>query len=156
MKTNIVKITAVSLFAAAIMAAPATLRAAESTNAPASEESGSKHKKNSSDIVPFHGKVTAVDKAAMTITVGQRTFNITSTTKITKDGLPATLADATVGEEVGGAYKRASSKEKLDATSLRIGAKVQGEAIPKKKKKQASAGENANAGAATQTNSVPK
>ena len=128
MKKTVLKIAALSLLAAAIVAAPATVRAAEKTNAPAAGEASAKHK-NSSDTVPFHGKLAAVDTAAMTIKVGERTFEITSATKITKDGLPATLADGKVGDEVGGAYKRTqgSADKKLIATSVRFGAKSEGE-----------------------------
>lgn len=152
MKIIILKITAVSLFAAALLAAPATGRAAEKTNAPAAGEATAKHK-NSSDVVPFHGKLAAVDTAAMTIKVGERTFEITSATKITKDGLPATLADGKVGDQVGGAYKRpaASTDKKLIATSIRFGAKAESEKpTAKKKKKQGEDGESST------TNSVPK
>ena len=40
---------------------------------------------------PFHGKLAAIDKVGKTITVGKRTFQITSETKIKKAGKPATL-----------------------------------------------------------------
>ena len=72
------------------------------------------------DRAPFRGKIAAVDKTAMTIKVGERTFAVTSTTKISKGGQPATFADATVGEEVGGQYKTGTG-DKLELLSLRIG-----------------------------------
>ena len=116
MKRIVFKITTVSLFAAALLAAPMLARAAEKTNAPAAagQETSAKHKKH--ETVPFNGKLAAVDKVAMTITVGGRTFAITSATKITKDGLPATLADGLVGEMIGGAYRK-EADGKLSATS---------------------------------------
>jgi len=162
MKTNILKITALSLLAAALVAAPAAVRAAEKTNAPAAGESPAKHK-NSSETVPFHGKLAAVDTKAMTIKVGERTFEITSTTKLTKDGVPATLADAKVGEEVGGAYKRTAggADKKLIATSVRFGAKSEGEkpegaGVKKKKSAVKAAGEQVESSPASPTtNSVP-
>ena len=67
----------------------------------------------------------------MTLKVGERTFDITSKTKITKNGEPATLSDITVGEMVGGAYKKGADG-KLEATSVKVGGK-------KKKTKQGAA-----------------
>ena len=64
---------------------------------PASEAAPAAAKKPSAG--PFHGKLVAVDKMAKTITVGKRTFQITSTTKIRKNDKPATLEDGVVGEE---------------------------------------------------------
>ncbi len=70
--------------------------------------------------LPFRGKIASVDKQAKTIKVGERTFQITAESKITKTGKPATLDDATVGEEVGGSYKEGADK-KLNVISLRVG-----------------------------------
>ena len=72
--------------------------------------------------VPFRGKIGAVDKQAKTVKVGERTFQITSDSRIIKAGKPATLDDATVGEEVGGAYREGEDK-KLNVVTLRIGAR---------------------------------
>ena len=106
MTRTILKITALSLFAAAIIAAPTLMQAQDATNVPAASDQPApvKHKKH--DITPFHGKLSAIDTNAMTLTVGERTFEITSETKITKDGQPAVLADGVVGEMAGGAYKK--------------------------------------------------
>ena len=117
MKNNIVKITLFALVTAALVALPAVSRAGDSTNAPtATAPAPKKHS------VPFHGKVAAVDAAATTFTVGTTTIAVTSTTKITKDGKPATFAEITVGENIGGACKK-DAAGKLDATSVRIGEK---------------------------------
>jgi hypothetical protein len=70
----------------------------------------------------FRGAASAVDTNAMTLTVGQRTFDVTADTKITKDGQPAVLGDITVGEMVGGAYKKGTDG-KLSAPTIRIGLK---------------------------------
>ena len=78
---------------------------------------------NKSGVLPFHGKLKAVDAAAKTISVGTRIFEITSDTIIIKDGKAATLADGVVGEETGGAYKK-TEDGKLLVTKLRFGAKV--------------------------------
>ena len=73
--------------------------------------------------LPFHGKVAAVDKDAKFLTVGERKFHAALTTKIMKAGKSATLADVTVGEEVGGAYREVEGG-KLELVSLRIGPKL--------------------------------
>jgi len=55
------------------------------------------------------------------LTVGKRTFEVTSDTKITKDGKPAILGDLAAGDKVGGAYKKAG--DKLTATTINVGKK---------------------------------
>jgi len=121
MKTSVLKATVLTLFAVAIVAAPTALRADESAGAPASgQEAAPKPKKNEHATLPFHGKLAAIDKDAMTLTVGKRTFAITPETKITKDDLPATLADGVVGEMVGGAYVK-NADGTLSATMIHFG-----------------------------------
>lgn len=120
-----------ALLAAAMAVVPIRLSAAEAEN-PAAERPAS------SKVVPFHGKLDAVDKTAMTITVGKRTFQITSETKIMKDGKPAILDDAAVGDTVGGAYKKADDG-KLTATMVRFGPAP--EKPPKKSKAKDDAAE---------------
>lgn len=71
---------------------------------------------------PFHGKVDAVDKTAKTIKVGQRTFQITSETRIMKAGKPATFNDVAVGEEIGGSCHKTEAG-KLVARMIRVGPK---------------------------------
>jgi hypothetical protein len=68
---------------------------------------------------------------AKTITVGKRTFQITSATKLKKGDKPATLDDGIVGEEVGGYYKTGEDG-KLNATSIRFGPKPGGAGTEKK------------------------
>ncbi len=67
-----------------------------------------------------------MDTSAKTLTVGTLTLQITSDTKITKDGQPATLSDGVVGEPVGGTYTK-TADGKLNALIVHFGAK------PKKK-----------------------
>jgi ABC-type oligopeptide transport system substrate-binding subunit len=119
MTKNISKITILSLFAAALVAMPGLSRA-EGTNAPAAsgQTTQPKHKKNP----PFHGHPKAVDASAKTITVGTLTLQITSDTRITKDGQPAGLSDGVVGEPVGGAYTK-TDDGKLNALIVHFGAK---------------------------------
>lgn len=86
--------------------------------------------------IPFQGKVTAVDKTAKTVTLDgrdkERTVQITSETKITKDGKPAVLDAVAVGEVVAGRAKPGSAG-KLEALVLHIGAKPEAPKAPKKK-----------------------
>lgn len=98
--------------------------------APAAKE------KPANRAIPFRGTLAA--KTDASITVGTRTFEITSETKIMKDGKPATLADGEVGKPVAGSYQEADGK--LVAKSVRFGqkpaAKESGQPEkPKKEKK---------------------
>jgi len=86
------------------------------------DDKGKSAEKKKSDTPPFNGKITAVDATAKSITLSgkaARVMHITSETRITKDGKPATFDDAKVGEDVGGQYKDVAGK--LQALSLRIG-----------------------------------
>ena len=104
---------------------------------PAAAEKGekaAKAEKKNQRYVPFHGKVDLVDKTAGTVKVGERTFHVTPETKITKAGKPATVQEASVGEEVGGAFQQGDSG-RLELTSLRIGPKVPKEREHEKEEK---------------------
>ena len=103
-----------AIAAAALIAAPAAVRAQDSTTPPAATAPAKKH-----HPLMFHGSVSAVDATAMTLTVGTNTVNVTSKTKIIKDGKPATLTDITVGDMVHGAYKKSDGK--MDATVIHVG-----------------------------------
>jgi hypothetical protein len=74
-------------------------------------------------FLPFHGTLSAIDKTALTISVGERTFQITSDTKINKNEKPAILDDAVVGDTVGGAYKK-TADGKLDAITINLTTKT--------------------------------
>lgn len=108
----------------------ATAHAADSAVPTKKETTATKPKPAST---PMKGKIDGLDAVAKTITVGTRTFAVTSTTKLTKDGKPATFSDAKVGEEVGGAYKT-NAEGKLELTSLRIGPKPAATEKPAKAK----------------------
>ena len=86
---------------------------------------------------PYGGAISAVDKTAKTVTVkkkdSEKTFSITSASKIMKAGKPATLEDAMVGEDAGVFYKD-SEDGKAEALSLRLGAKPEKPGAEKKKK----------------------
>jgi hypothetical protein len=115
------KITTLSLFAAALVAMPVLSRAQDS-NAPASPNQTAPAKPKKHSNPPFHGKLSAVDTNAKTLTVGTLTLQVTPDTKITKDGQPAVLADGVVGEQVRGSYKK-TDDGKLNAVTVHFGVK---------------------------------
>ena len=117
MKKHIATIALFSIVAAALVAVPTVSRAQDAAAPAAAAPAAKKH-----GGLPFHGKVTAVDTTASTITIKDLTINVTSDTKITKDGQPVTLADITVGAAVGGSYKK-DDAGKLTATVIHVGAK---------------------------------
>lgn len=105
----------------------------------AKASSASDAKETKAARIPFSGKLNAVDKAAMSITLEgktkKRTIRITPQTRIVKAGKSATLEDAAIGEEVGGqATKNAEGQE--EAVSLRLGPKPEGESKEKKGAKE--------------------
>jgi hypothetical protein len=87
----------------------------------------------------FSGKIAAIDKIEKTITLAgkakNRVFYLTSQTRITKAGKPATFDDAVVGEVVGG-QARVKPDGKNELISLRIGPKPEGKAKSAVKPKQ--------------------
>jgi hypothetical protein len=122
-----------SLIAATILALPATLRA-QDTDTSSTAAAPVKHKHGA----PFHGTLDALDTNAMTLTVGSRTFQITSETRIMKDDKPAILADGVVGQPVTGYYKPEDAGTNLDASSVYFGKHTSARAATHKKKKPAS------------------
>jgi hypothetical protein len=73
--------------------------------------------------LPFRGKIGAVDKKAMTITLDERTkrvFQITSETKFAKDGKLATFDAAAVGDYITGSYTKGEDG-KLMTKSIKFG-----------------------------------
>ena len=126
MKKHLAKIT-LGLCAAGLIAIPGLSRAQtapeapavanSTTNAPAAPAKPKKH-----DSQSFRGTVSAIDTNAMTLTVESRTFEVTSTTKITKNGQPAILSDIAVGDKVSGSYKKAEDG-KLAASKITDGKK---------------------------------
>jgi hypothetical protein len=118
---SICRIGAVTLLAAAIAALPAQLLAQTTTNAAPAKKSAATKKKAGH---PFHGKLAAIDKVAKTLKVGESVYQITSETKITKAGKPATLEDGVVGENVSG-YAKPAADGKMVATSVHFSAKAE-------------------------------
>jgi len=132
MKRTILKIAVCALFAAPVfsrgqdsntMAAPAVnepppvVAAPPATEIPAATATAPvKAKKKPRTSLAASGKVSNVDTNAMTLTVGKRTFEITSETRISKGGNPAILSNIAVDDKVGIAYKKADGK--LDAVTI--------------------------------------
>jgi hypothetical protein len=125
------------LMTAALLAATST--PAQTTNkTPAKKKSEKKETGKDSEkkaAHPFHGKLAAVDKNAKTITVGKSVYQVTSATRIKKNGKDATLEDGVVGEEVSG-YAKPMDDGKMAASSLTFGAKPEGKGPEKKKEKE--------------------
>jgi hypothetical protein len=130
-------IAALGLLAAAIAGTPAQLLAQTTDNtAPAKKSAAAKKEsKKAKAAHPFHGKLAAVDKVAKTIKVGESVYQITSETKISKDGKPATLEDGVVGEPVSG-YVKPTEDGKMPATTVHFGAKGEEKGGSKKKEKK--------------------
>ena len=136
MNTRILKLASTSLLAAVISAMPLQLLA-QTTNPPATEKKSAATKKEPGEkkksAHPLRGKLAKIDQAAKTIQIGKSTYLITSQTKITKDGKPATLADAAVGDYVTG-YTKPAEDGTMFASSLKIGAKGETKSADTKKK----------------------
>lgn len=115
---SILKLGLLGLLAVAVAGTPIALRAqdATTTNKPAA-------KPIARTRIPFNGKLKAVDNTAKTITIGKHTIQITSETRINKDGKPATLEDGVVGENVSGLLKR-TADGKFEAIIVNFGEKA--------------------------------
>src|SRR5271154_4200277 len=104
MMKSIGKLTLVSILAALVLGVPMGA-SAQSNSAPATAPAAPEAKPKA---IPFRGKIGAVDKVAMTLTLEGKTtnrvFQIPSTPKLMKAGKPAPLADAVVGEPATGQY----------------------------------------------------
>ena len=134
MMNRVLRAGAFALLAAVCLHAQTNQNPAATNNAAAEKKEAPARKRA---VGPFHGKLAAVDQVNKTITVGNRTFQITSETRIFKGGTPATLEDAVVGETVSGGFRTAPDG-KLNATKLTFGPKTQ--AKPPAKKPDAKAG----------------
>ena len=139
MKKSILRTGLAGLLVLALTASPTLLLAQTNTNkAPTEKKATVKDAAEKKPVAgPFHGKLAALDKTAKTITVGKRTFQVTSETKIHKAGKPATFEEGVVGEEVSG-YVKPTDDGKLVATTVNFGPKVEGKtsekAVEKKNK----------------------
>ena len=134
---SVLRIGAVSLLTAAIAGLPVQLLAQSTNTPPAAKKSAVAKKEPAAkkkEAHPFRGKLAAVDKTAKTIKVGESIYQITSDTKITKAGKPATLEDGVVGEPVTG-YVKPTEDGKMAATKVTFGPKTDDKGGEKKKGK---------------------
>ncbi|MGV3757630.1 MAG: hypothetical protein ACO1QS_19800 [Verrucomicrobiota bacterium] len=83
-----------------------------------------KDEKAKRDTYPYQGKVKSADKTAMTVTFEgkekERVVSVTSETKITKQGKPATFGDIAAGDWVTGQVKK-TPEGKENAVSVFLG-----------------------------------
>jgi len=127
------RILVAGLLTTAVLLAPAVGVAQDKPKTPPPSKSETKPAP-ANRAIPFNGKVTAVDKAAMTVAVGERVFHLSSETKLMKGGQPATLADLKVGEAIAGNYHKGDDG-KLTAKMIRIGPKPESAEKPAKSDK---------------------
>ena len=134
MKTPFVRIGFAAFFAFTATAVIWPQGASSQTGGTAAAESKSKAGQPAKKPAagPFYGKLAALDKSAKTITVGKRTFRITSETKIRKDGKEAKLEDGVVGEVASG-YVRPTDDGGWVASTVNFGPKPAKEETAKKK-----------------------
>jgi len=121
---------AIALIVAVCALTPLTVGAADQKPIP----NAKKNDPAARSSLPFHGKLDSVDQTAKSIKVGDRTFQVMTTTKITKDGArPGTLEDAKVGEAVAGAFHQGDGGQ-YQLVSLRLGPKPEKKSAADKKK----------------------
>jgi hypothetical protein len=125
MKHTLIK-SALMAVAGLALCAPLAIHAqtATSTTTTASTMSTTSTKMKKTE---YRGMVKSIDTAANTITVtnkkGDMTLSVASTTKITQNKQPATLADITMGEKVTGSFTK-------DATGTMTACKINGHSAP--------------------------
>jgi len=133
MKTSVLKIALLSLLTVSISGNPPAALAQTTNKAPAEKKEGAEKKARP---IPFHGTLTAVDKNAKTISVGERVFQVTSGTKIFKgEKSPATLDQGVVGTPITGTYKKGEDG-KLMAYTIHFDGKAEEKPAEKQKEKQ--------------------
>ncbi len=118
MKKLLVLAVALSVATGGLATAAETKPAA----APATEKKTDTKKSSKQQKVPFKGEVKKADQQAKCFAIGERTFHITSETRIQKDGKPATFQEVKVGEKVTGSYAT-SPEGRLEAISVFVGGK---------------------------------
>ncbi len=106
MKRTIARITLLGLVAGAVAALPARSLAQASTNKPPPAKKEATKGARKQGTTRLIGAVTEVDKSAKTLTVGAMKIEITSDTKLTKNGKPAILDDIAKGDAVQGSYRK--------------------------------------------------
>jgi len=110
MKKLITLFTAIAMVSACALPSHAAEKKSEGSATTSKTSQGKKKR----DTFPYYGKIGKVDSKAMTFTVvgksATRTFHVSSTTRVTRDGKPARLTDFKPGEQVSGSCKHAKEK----------------------------------------------
>jgi len=121
---------------------PLNAQLSPATTASPATSAASPAAKPATHPIPFRGKVSAVDQSAKTFTVGgkegSRVFKVTETTTITKAGAAATMTDIVENEQARGTYLKQADGT-LEAKTVKLGAKTEGEKKARKSKKGAAA-----------------
>jgi hypothetical protein len=150
MKKTIFYTAAAAMFAGAIIAFPSLSRGADDSSATKTPATTT-----STATTKFNGSVTAVDTNAMTFTVSNLTFNVTSESRLTKNSKPAVLAEVVVGDPARGSYVKGEDG-KLNVTRVTFdkntGGKASGKSSGKKKKKTNTSGTSTTGTTAISTN----
>lgn len=73
----------------------------------------------------FSGRVARVDTASQTLTVGNQTYQVLPTSRITKNDQQASISDLKAGSQVSGQYKK-SAENNLEVLTLDISPAVGG------------------------------
>jgi hypothetical protein len=132
---NSFRIVLAGLMTTALVLAPAVGLAQDKSKTPPAANAETKPAPGARAI-PFRGTVTALDKTAMTVTVGERVFHISSETRLMKNTQPGTFADINIGDNITGNYVK-EDDGKLTAKMARFGPRPDKEAGPGKKDKSA-------------------
>lgn len=132
---NSFRIVLAGLMTTALVLVPAAGLAQDKSKTPPAANAETKPAPGARAI-PFRGTVTALDKTAMTVTVGERVFHISSETRLMKNTQPGTFADINVGDNITGNYVK-EDDGKLTAKMARFGPRPDKEAGPGKKDKSA-------------------
>ncbi len=119
MKTLLVLATALTMTIGGLF--PTSAADAKPAAAPGEKKADPK-KQSKPQKLPFKGEVKAANQQAKTFTIGERTFHLTSQTRIQKAGAPATFQEVKVGEKVTGSYTT-SPEGRLEAGSIYVGPK---------------------------------
>jgi hypothetical protein len=114
-----------------------TSLSASATDQPAEKTPPTKKEKSRARSIPFNGDIAAVDKVAKTVTLEgkkQRTFQVTSQTRLSKDKKPITFDMIAIGDHVGGSYRsNPEGKDELNSMDVKTTANRPADAKEKKK-----------------------
>jgi hypothetical protein len=92
------------------------------------EVASAKEGESSERGAAFSGRVSKVDSASQTMTIGSRTFQVLPTTTITRNGGTANFNDLKSGTQLSGRYKK-SDQDKLEVLAMEIGGRGADQAV---------------------------